>query len=368
MLIKFEVQNFKNFNENFVFDLSETKDYQFNPECIKNGLVNKALIYGINGCGKSNLGFAIFDFISHLTDKEFSENFYKNYLNAESNNKMAEFKFSFKFNDSVLEYSYGKIAIDYLIYEELNINGVKVIDYLYGKPLVTNLKGTETLNTDLSESKISAIKYIRNNAVLEKNKTNDTLKEFFSFVDSMLFFRSLDSRDYIGYETGTSNIIKDILQKGHLSEFENFLNEAGVNCKLKSLDFNGEEDIVFMFGDKLIRFFDAASMGTKSLTLFYFWLQRLKEKNEVSFVFIDEFDAFYHHKLSKLIVTELKKIDVQVILTTHNTSIMTNDLLRPDCYFLMQGNKVEPIYKFTDKELRVAHNIEKMYKAGAFDG
>ena len=153
-----------------------------------------------------------------------------------------------------------------------------------------------------------------------------------------------------------------------MSEFEAFLNEAGVACKLKSLELNDKNDIAFMFGDKPLRFWDVASTGTKSLTLFYYWLQRLKEKKEIPFVFIDEFDAYYHHRLSKLIVSELKKIEAQVILTTHNTSIMSNDLLRPDCYFLMQRNSIAPIYKFTEKELRNAHNIEKMYKAGAFDG
>ncbi len=58
--------------------------------------------------------------------------------------------------------------------------------------------------------------------------------------------------------------------------------------------------------------------------------------------------------------------DSQVILTTHNTSLMSNDLLRPDCYFLMYKDKINPLSELTDKELRLAHNIEKMYRAGAF--
>ena len=66
-------------------------------------------------------------------------------------------------------------------------------------------------------------------------------------------------------------------------------------------------------------------------------------------------------------VKELKKIGVQFILTTHNTSILTNDLLRPDCYFLMKKDIIRSLSKRTSKELREAHNIEKMYKAGSFD-
>ena len=367
MLTKFEVQNFKNFKERFVFDLSETKNYEFNSECIKNGLVNKALIYGVNGCGKSNLGFAIFDLVSHLTDKNLSPKLYQHYLNAESEEKAAKFTYTFKFNDTVVEYSYGKVAFRFVSWESLKINGEQVVTYYCDKPLETTLKGAETLNTDLSGSNLSALKYIKNNTVLIANETNQILKEFFNFVDSMLFFRCLIDNDFIGFEAGNCNIIEDILQKNHLNELEVFLNKAGIDCKLKSIELNGKEDIAFMFGDKSLRLFDIASTGTKSLIVFYFWLQRLKEKNEVSFVFIDEFDAFYHHKLSKLIVEELKTTQAQVILTTHNTSIMSNDLLRPDCYFLMQSNSIAPLYKFTDKELRNAHNIEKMYKAGAFN-
>ena len=46
---------------------------------------------------------------------------------------------------------------------------------------------------------------------------------------------------------------------------------------------------------------------------------------------------------------------------------MSNDLLRPDCYFLMYKDSIKSLAKNTTKELREAHNIEKMYKAGSFD-
>ncbi len=366
MLTHFEVQNFKQFKEPLVFDLSATR-YEFNPECVENGVVKKGLIYGPNGCGKSNLGLAIFDLIAHLTDNQCDRAHYKNYLNAESREEIAKFKFCFKFNKDCVEYNYSKKNCDLILHENLKINGKEVISYNRGK-LEIYLKGAETLNTDLGGSKLSALKYIKRNSVLDnRNKNNKLFNVFFDFINRMLYFRSLDSIDYIGYEKGGGSITEDILKQDHLKDFEKFLNEAGIECKLKAIQENGRGDIAFLFGDKYIRFFDAASTGTRSLGLFYFWLQRLQKTNEVSFVFIDEFDAFYHHKLSTLIINELKKISSQVILTTHNTAIMTNDLLRPDCYFVMQNNEIKPLYKFTDKELRIAHNIEKMYRAGAFN-
>ena len=67
-------------------------------------------------------------------------------------------------------------------------------------------------------------------------------------------------------------------------------------------------------------------------------------------------------------IEELKKIKSQVILTTHNVSVMSNDILRPDCYFVMSKTEVSPLYLKTSKELREAHNLGKMYKAGSFNG
>lgn len=41
---------------------------------------------------------------------------------------------------------------------------------------------------------------------------------------------------------------------------------------------------------------------------------------------------------------------------------------RPDCYFLLKDNSIKAISELTEKELRQAHNLQKMYKAGAFNG
>ncbi|MGY4675217.1 hypothetical protein ACWIWA_06680, partial [Ursidibacter arcticus] len=80
MLKKFTVSNYRQFNEPLEFDLT-AGGYAFNTTCVQNDLVKLALIYGENGAGKSNLGWAIFDLVSHLTNNE--NNLSKdNYLNA----------------------------------------------------------------------------------------------------------------------------------------------------------------------------------------------------------------------------------------------------------------------------------------------
>jgi AAA15 family ATPase/GTPase len=97
-------------------------------------------------------------------------------------------------------------------------------------------------------------------------------------------------------------------------------------------------------------------------------MQKIKfGENRPVFIFIDEFDAFYHNSLSESIVKQLLKNDIQILMTTHNSSLLSNDILRPDCYFLMYKDHVKSVAMSTDKDLRKGHNIEKMYRAGAFD-
>ena len=45
---------------------------------------------------------------------------------------------------------------------------------------------------------------------------------------------------------------------------------------------------------------------------------------------------------------------------------MQNDLTRPDCCFIMTDNRITPLCRATHKEIREAHNLEKMYVNGAF--
>lgn len=370
MLTKFKVSNFKSFNQNFIFDLTDTNGYNFNSECIKNGIVNNALIYGHNGVGKSNIGLAIFDIIEHLTDRQININEYAVYLNAYNKSTYADFYFEFLINTNKVVYEYKKTDYKTIIYEKFSINDENFVffDRRENQKAIVKFKGAENLKTEIDNNELSILKYIRNNTILEQNPENKTFKDFFKFIEGMLFFRSLRNNMYLGLEKNNSkNAILEIIEDEKVNDFELFLNNAGIECKLKSIEELDQKTLAFDFDGNYISFDKIASHGTWALTLFYFWFQRIKEKSKVSFLFIDEFDAFYHHELSALIVKELKNTEVQFVLTTHNTSIITNDLLRPDCYFLMKKNNIRSLSKSTPKELREAHNIEKMYKSGTFD-
>jgi AAA15 family ATPase/GTPase len=401
MLRRFEVRNFKNFAGRFVFDLASTKNYEFNPECVQNGIAANSIIYGPNACGKTNLGYAVFDIKTHLTDEKIGDYYGANYLNASRGRDHAEFVYSFRFGNDEVEYTYRKESVRKLLSEVLKINGKTVVelDRTKGSVAEFNLEGTETLKSDLgsgpmdSERVLSAVRYVANSTVLTDTSENRVFREFTVFVDNMQHFTTETARDVKAPASDSTRIIT--LLAGGLERFEQFLGQAGVACKLTTVEVSGEKRIAFDFGTTQLDFLANASTGTLSLTAQYIQLVNLhlldqhaqkiqqygtKQSSEnvegnimflprvKPFLFVDEFDAFYHHAAARHMVEMLKKLHCQSVLTTHNTSIMSNDLLRPDCYFIMSATDIKPAYAFTDKELRKAHNIEKMYRAGVFGG
>ena len=89
-----------------------------------------------------------------------------------------------------------------------------------------------------------------------------------------------------------------------------------------------------------------------------------------SLFYMDEFDAFYNYEISEKIVRYLKKNfpNSQIILTTHNTNLMTNHLMRPDCLFILsRTGKITALCDATERELREGHNLEKLYIGGEFE-
>ena len=90
---------------------------------------------------------------------------------------------------------------------------------------------------------------------------------------------------------------------------------------------------------------------------------------KASFVYLDGFDAFLHHEAAEGFFQYLKAQapGCQIILTTHNTHLMTNRLTRPDCVCILAGDgKLMPLNRMAAKELREGHNLEKLYLSGEF--
>lgn len=369
MLKKFEVENFKGFEKNFVFDLS-AREYAFNKNIVVNGIVNKAIIYGKNGVGKSSLGIALFDIVGHLTDKErMPAKYLRNYLNLNSEKPCAVFKYTFQFDEDAVVYEYAKRDANTLIYEKLTINENVVINYNFFDLNVRYLDKSTIgeLNVELIDNKLSVLKYIYRNT---PTNSSSPLTKMMVFVDKMLWYRSLSEGNmYCGFSVGSSTLVDKLYESGKIKDFEHFLQINGLDYNLKFIPSNGTHELVALYdeGKKMAPFASLASTGTMALFLFYIWSISAFEK--ISFLFIDEFDAFFHYESAENIVLQLNKAkNFQAILTSHNTYLMQNRLTRPDCCYIMTNDRITNLFDSTDKEIREAHNLEKMYINGAFNG
>ena len=222
MLKKFSVKGFKNFGEKIELDLSNIREYKFNPQCVTDGLISKAIIYGKNSVGKTNFGLAIFDIVSHLTNKNVSAELYDYYLCSDEKNDFAEFSYIFQFGESAIDYTYRKDAVKNLIYEKLVLNGEILYEYDY-QTKKGDTQGIDriapTLNWAFQDTEC-ILKYVVNNTVLPKTHP---LREMIRFVSNMLWFRNLDENRYIGYKTNSKDYYDFILDNKNLKEFEEFL-------------------------------------------------------------------------------------------------------------------------------------------------
>ena len=368
MLQKFRVKNFKNFEDTLEWNLTSGK-YTFSQQAVKNDIVKNSIIYGNNGTGKSNLTYAIMDITTHLTDFKRQEQHYSPYKNLNSRTEFAEFYYEFLFDNHKVTYSYKKESMSRVFDEVISIDDKKIIfeNFIENERFVL-LKGAETLNVSERDISLSFVKYIFTNTNLDSTDIeNKIFIQFRHFVEGMRYFGSgtAEGNFYQGLKSSNERIASVIVNSGKIEELQKFLQDLDINYILEpGEDSEGNSVINVRFKNRSVNFYSVASHGTRVILVFFYWLLQL---SDIKFLVVDEFDAFYHNEVSEAMLSIIRDSEVQSVFTSHNTSIMSNDLLRPDCYFVLQNNSIKNISSLTRKELRRAHNLEKMYNAGSFN-
>lgn len=386
MLKKFTLKNYKNFKNELVLDLDKVAGYKFNTDCIKDDTISKSIIYGRNATGKTNLGKAIADIVDTVIGGIRLYNFSKEKIaNVDSDNDSVTFKYEFQFDDKNVVYFYKRNQFDDLEYESLYVNQDQIYEINFEQEMFSAFAldkiEAQTIQIDkylsLIKSKneiieiveeereqIPFLRYLLTNGAIVPDSVLYKLEEYvkkmrFYSVAQQLFIRRskmvVSFTDYLG-------------EKENLNRFEEFLNVMGVECELityKSVDGHFE---LFFKHKKPIPFYENASSGTLALTNFY--MRYVAVNREPSFIYMDEFDAFYHYEMSERLVKyfKAKYPETQVVMTTHNTNLMSNHLMRPDCLFILsRDGRLTALCNATERELREGHNLEKLYIGGEFE-
>ena len=364
MLAKFAVKNFRGFADRIELDLTRHSNYNFNLYAIKDDIIKNGIVYGPNGSGKTNFSLAIFDIVNHLSQKWKKSDYYANFTFAGDQNRKVEFEYTFRFDGQTVEYSYAKDYHGLLTTEAMVVDGKLVFRRADGKFTVDpeSFPIEKTLQKNLADNanNIPIVNFLLTSFPLARDHYLIKLQQF---VNGMLWFRSLGFNEFIGLETNAFQLEEYIIKNKLIDDYRRFL------LSVSGQDFEfaqpkaGEKVLLCIIDKKRIPLMAIWSSGTQALELLYFWMQRM---GQATFVFIDEFDAFYHFKLSFEVCKILFKKECQVFTSSHNTYLMTNDLLRPDCNFILNENKIKPLVECTEKELRFGHNIEKMFRGDAF--
>lgn len=363
MLKKFTVSNFKNFKDEISLDFSKIGEYSFNADCL-----SMRLIYGRNATGKTNFGRALLD-ITTLLYGMFRNDENSVLINADSQEDTAKFIYEFQFGSDEVTYKYSRFANTELCDEELYINGEAIIkcDFKNSKFDFQGLSiiGAETVNMKRylnkdemdNEYVLPFLRWLINNTAFSDDSV---LIQLFEYVRKMDMITVGNDLLY-----SNRNFLENLKNPVYLHNFEDFLNLMGIECKLVLQELPDGQVELYFSHKKLVPFYRTASSGMLALTSLY-----QKIVSNCSLIYIDDFAAFYHYEMAEKLISFFKNKypKCQLIMTSHNTNLMTNKIMRPDCLFILSSRgTLTALCDATERELREGHNLEKMYIRGEFE-
>ena len=362
MLKKFTVSNFKNFKDEISLDFSKIGEYSFNADCL-----SMRLIYGRNATGKTNFGRALLD-IKILLYGMFRNDENSVLINADSQDT-AKFIYEFQFGSDEVIYKYSRFANTELCDEELYINGEAIFkcDFKNSKFDFKGLSiiSAETVNTNRylkkdemdNEYVLPFLRWLINNTAFSDDSV---LIQLSKYVRKMGMITVGNDLLY-----SNRNFLENLKNPVYLHNFEDFLNLMGIECKLVLQELPDGQVELYFSQNKLGPFYSTASSGTLALTSLY-----QKIVSNCSLIYIDDFAAFYHYEMAEKLISFIKNKypKCQLIMTSHNTNLMTNKIMRPDCLFILSSRgTLTALCDATERELREGHNLEKMYIRGEFE-
>lgn len=410
MLIQFSVENFMSIRDKVFLSMESSKDDEHPENIIAKGkcsAVNTVAIYGANASGKSSLFKAMtvaILMIRNSNNVQVTDRLpvipFK--FDAESVQKPTSFEFTFVARDNK-KYIYGFSATTERITEEY------LYRYSTAKPtLVFDLKAGETPKFNRAyKTKLETVYQMNTpNKIFLATATNwnvECTKMPFEWladsIDTFTDVMDLGGVAFEKYRTDTGNgyvdFTKKLLQQADInissisiSAKETMLNSNVLPLQIaKQLKASQAKDskyyemevktghiITNEAGDKAEFPLDLyeESLGTQLLFFYGPLLKDAFEKGKT--IVLDEIDKSMHPSLVKFIINLFRDSDInskgaQLIVTTHETGILTLDMFRRDqIYFTEKDSKsgVTDLYSLDEFSVRKTENIEKGYLLGRY--
>ncbi|MBP2030670.1 AAA15 family ATPase/GTPase [Methanohalophilus levihalophilus] len=405
MLIEFSVENFLSFKEKVTLSMDSSSSKKIPQNLIelnkKEKLLKSAVIYGANSSGKSNFIKAMY-FMQGLVLNSHNFNINSNIpvspfkLSEECKKKPSNFEIKFIQNNKTYKYGFSctskKIVSEYL-YDISKQNPKPIFTREKTKKFVfpideeqQNLLKSQTIDNTLYLSRATQLGY---------DKTKDAY-DFFSkkiIVNIDLVNINPSWEGYTinkAYENSDfKKKILDVLKKADFGGIENIrikkkkipVKEFTFNFSHENSSFESKDGTDDVFSvqtmhkneDGKIVYFDLndESMGTKKTFLILGPLFDIIEKGNIAF--IDELEQSLHPEITRLLVrmfNSKKNKDAQVIFTTHDTTLLDNEVFRRDQVYLFskEQNSSTELSSLLDYDIRQEIDFERAYLNGRFGG
>ncbi len=409
MLVQFTVENFLSIRDKVYLSLEPSKDSEHPENLITKGdykAVNSVAIYGANASGKSSLFKAITVALImirnsnnvQVTDKLPMTPFK---FDFESRNKPTSFEFTFIAKDG-RKYIYGfsatteKIVEEYLycyntskptLLFDLNENEKPKFNRAYKVKLEAayqmntanklflatattwNVECTKSPFEWLAESIDTFTDVMELGGVAFEKYRTDENRKYIEFTKNLLKQADInissievDAKEVVG---GPALPFQIVVQGKIIPPNEGKHYDVEITTGHTVVDENGEKTEFSLT-------LQEESIGTQLLFFYGPLLKDAFEKGKT--IVLDEIDKSMHPSLVKFIMNLFRDPDVnkngaQLIVTTHETGILSLDMFRRDqIYFTEKDSKsgVTDLYSLDEFSVRKTENIEKGYLMGRY--
>lgn len=409
MLVQFTVENFLSIRDKVYLSLEPSKDSEHPENLITKGdykAVNSVAIYGANASGKSSLFKAITVALImirnsnnvQITDKLPMTPFK---FDFESRNKPTSFEFTFIAKDG-RKYIYGfsatteKIVEEYLycyntskptLLFDLNENEKPKFNRAYKVKLEAayqmntanklflatattwNVECTKSPFEWLAESIDTFTDVMELGGVAFEKYRTDENRKYIEFTKNLLKQADInissievDAKEVVG---GPALPFQIVVQGKIIPPNEGKHYDVEITTGHTVVDENGEKTEFSLT-------LQEESIGTQLLFFYGPLLKDAFEKGKT--IVLDEIDKSMHPSLVKFIMNLFRDPDVnkngaQLIVTTHETGILSLDMFRRDqIYFTEKDSKsgVTDLYSLDEFSVRKTENIEKGYLMGRY--
>lgn len=383
MLLQFNVTNCLSFKNETILSIYASADKTYIDKLIKSGkkeILPTIAIYGANAAGKSNLFKALSSAITFVRQS----NFYQiNTLNPitpfllDENSKNEKTKFDFSFIYNGIQYDYGFLATNQIVYEEY------LYEYRTQRPAMIFER------TNINQYRYSSINKKELSQYEEKTTNNklflatatawnckQTKNAFMWFAENIDVYDSsnLDESFISELETDNSQSMKQfMLDFAHHAD----INISDYNFEIKNTNNKWKLDIVHTvnINGKIQSFtmpFTAESAGT--IKVFSYGPLIKKALNKGKTIFIDEIDSRLHPMLVRYLIDLFNDPDnnpkgAQLIFNTHDVSLLDQDIFRRDqIYFVEKDNisAISDLYSLSEFSPRKSEDIRKGYLQGRY--